>query len=75
MLEGIGNISLPNILPSELIGRMSTLITIFQAVGGFIIAYVIFNILNIFWNRKRTQEMSRIRQLLEQINKKLDKKR
>ena len=60
------------VIPAELSGRFSNLITLFQAIGGLIIAYLIFNIANMFWNRKKSEEMKRMRILLEQINKKLD---
>ncbi len=62
-------------LPTALLSRVSHLITLFQAVGGFIIAYIVFNIVNIFWNKKKADETKKMRELLEQINKKLGKKR
>ena len=58
----------------EMIGRMSNLITLFQAIGGLIVAYIIFNIINIFWNKKKAREFEKMTKLLEQINKKLDKR-
>ena len=70
----LSNLSLTE-LPNEVLGRMSMLITIFQAIGGLIIVYLVFNIVNIFLNRKKAQETTRMRELLEQINKKLDKRR
>jgi uncharacterized membrane protein YuzA (DUF378 family) len=70
----LSNVSLAT-LPTEVLGRVSTLITIFQAIGGLIIVYLIFNIVNIFLNRKKAQETTRMRELLEEINKKLDKRR
>ncbi|MCU0642565.1 MAG: hypothetical protein MUF61_03255 [archaeon] len=70
----LSNMSLIDI-PTELLEKASHLITLFQAVGGFIIAYIVFNILNIVWNRRKAKEFEKMTGLLEQINKKLDKKR
>jgi len=63
------------ILPEEVVKNMSFLTTLFQAVGGFIIAYIIFNIISIILGRKKGQEIKRMRELLEEINKKLGKNR
>lgn len=70
----LSNVSLTE-LPTEVLGRVSTLITIFQAIGGLIIVYLIFNIVNMFLNRKKARETTKMRELLEQINRKLDKRR
>jgi hypothetical protein len=70
----VGNVS-DIVLSNALLSRVSHLITLFQAVGGFIIAYIVFNIVNIFWNKKKADETKKMRELLEQINKKLGKKR
>jgi hypothetical protein len=70
----LSNVSLTE-LPTELGGRISTLITIFQAIGGLIIVYLLFNIINMFLNRKKAKETERMRELLEEINRKLDKRR
>ncbi len=78
MVDPITGYALNNLtlmeVPEQLIGRFSNLITLFQAVGGFIIAYIIFNILNIFWNRKKAKEFEKMTSLLEQINRKLGKR-
>jgi hypothetical protein len=58
-----------------LFNQLGTLTTIFQAIGGLIIAYVIFSAINIWHGWKKEKELKRMRQLLEQINKKLDKKK
>ena len=55
--------------------RLGTLTTIFQAIGGLIIAYIIFSAINVWHGWKKEKELTRMRQLLEQINKKLGKKR
>lgn len=67
----VENITSP-FIPEALVENLVSLSTIFQAIGGLIILYIIFGILNIIWNRRRSHEITRMRQILEQINKKLD---
>jgi len=69
VIENITDIA----LIENLISRVSTLTSIFQAIGGLIIAYIIFAVVNLIINRKKSDELRRIKQLLEQINKKLKK--
>ena len=59
----------------ETASKISSLIILFQAIGGLIIAYLIFNFINIFMNRRRAKDTEKMVKILEQINKKLDKKR
>ncbi len=59
------------ILPPEMTSRLSSLITLFQALGGLAIAYIIFNAARVFWMKRRTNETSEIRKVLERIDKKL----
>lgn len=54
--------------------KVLTLLTIFQAIGGAVLVYIIFNIISLFWTKKKTKEITRIRELLEEINNKLGKK-
>jgi hypothetical protein len=63
------------ILPEEVVKDLSFLATLFQAVGGLILAYIIFSIINLILGKKKEQELKRIRELLEEINKKLGKKK
>ena len=63
------------ILPEELVKDLSFLATLFQAIGGLIVAYIVFGIVNLILGRKKEKELKRIRELLEQINAKLGKKR
>ncbi len=65
--------NLTTILPDELIRDLQFLANFFIAIGGFIIAYIVFNIINVVWNRKRLKEIKKIKELLEEINKKLIK--
>ena len=55
------------IFHSEIAGKLGFLINLFQAVGFFIIAYVIINLINIFFNRKRTRQIEKINEKLEEI--------
>lgn len=55
------------VLPPELISRVDFLITILQALGGFIILWIIFNIISAFQGRKRRKEIEKINQNLEEI--------
>ena len=54
--------------------QINWLVALFQAVGGFVIAYIIFNIASILINRRKEKEIREIRVLLEKINRKLVKK-
>lgn len=55
----------------NLTNRINLVIALFQAIGGFIVAYILFNIVNIVLSRKKNSELKQIRLLLEKINKKL----
>jgi len=63
-----------NVVAEDLVNRISSLTTLFQAIGGLIIAYIIFGIINMIHNWKKEKELRRMRQLLEQINKKLSER-
>ncbi len=63
------------ITPEMLIEDMSGLITFFEAIGGLIVAYIIFGIVNLILGRKKEKELKKIREAVEEINKKLGKKR
>jgi hypothetical protein len=58
-----------------LFDQLGTLTAIFQAIGGLIVAYIIFSIINVWHSWKKEKELTRMRQLLEQINKKLSKRK
>ena len=73
-LDFVGNAT-EIVVSGELLAKASTLITLFQAIGGLIIAYLIFNIISLLRGRKRGQDMRKIRELLESIDKKLGKKK
>lgn len=54
-------------IPAELVGRVGTLITILEALGGFIILYLIFNVVNTIINRKRNKKIDKGILLIEEI--------
>lgn len=63
------------VLNEVLLKRVLNLITLFQAIGGLIIAYLVFNIISLWQARKKRKDIEKIRKSLERIEKKLDKKR
>jgi len=72
VVENLANLT--NIEMLEiLIKRMYTLSTLFQAVGGLILAYIVFNIINTIIAKKKRNELRRMRQLLERIDKNISK--
>ena len=74
--EIVGNIadvtSTVNLTP-EVISQISLFITILQTLGGIFIIYLLFNIMNLFLNRKKQKELDKINQNLEEIKKILKK--
>ena len=61
-------------LLQNLVSKVSTISAVFQAIGGLILAYIIFNVVSVIMNKKKNKELEKIRMLLEQINKKIKKK-
>jgi len=57
----------------ELMGRISSLITFFQAVGGMIIAYIVFQVVRISLSKKRKKELEEIKKIVKRIEKKVNK--
>lgn len=62
-------------LPENLISQISWLVTILQAVGGFIMLYIIFNIVNTLINKKRLKQIDEITNYLKRIEKILKDKK
>ena len=54
-------------MPQELANRIGNLVTLLQAVGGVIIIYLVFNIINSFFNRKKSKELREINSNLRDI--------
>jgi len=60
-------------IPPELISNLHTLSVFLQAIGAFIIFYIIFNIVDAIINRKKTSELKKINHNLEEIKQLLIK--
>jgi len=58
--------------PPELIGQVSLLITVLQALGGVIIFYIVFNVITAIMNRNRNKKISEITLGVYNINKTLE---
>ncbi len=55
------------IIPAELISKAGILITILQALGIFVIFYIIFSIISIIIDRKRKKELMEMNEHLIEI--------
>jgi len=66
--------NLTGVLPDEVISQISFLIKIFQAIGGLIIAYIIFNVIQVIINRKKQNHMKDMSMDIKEIKKLLKKK-
>lgn len=56
-----------------LLNQMKTMSGIFQAIGGLILVYIVFNIINTIIAKKKRNELRRMRQLLERIDKNISR--
>jgi len=56
-------------LPPEIINNFSFIINILQAVGIAIGVYIIFNLINFFFSKRREKELKKINENLEAIKK------
>ena len=56
-------------LPPELVSNFSFIINILQAVGIAIVVYILFNLINFFFSRRREKELKKINENLEAIKK------
>jgi divalent metal cation (Fe/Co/Zn/Cd) transporter len=68
-------VDLINSIPEQLWSSISSLVTIFKAVGIMIILYLIFGIVNFILNKKKRNELKMINQNLIEIKKLLSKKK
>jgi len=66
----VGNISL-----EELADQISNLTTFIQAIGGVILLYLVFNIINAIINKGKRKELKQINENLEEIKKLLSGKK
>ncbi len=60
-------------LSSEMLARTSGLMTLFEALGGLIIAYIVFNIISLWIGRNKAKDLSRIKETLNKIDKRLER--
>ena len=58
--------------PPELIGQVSLLINVLQALGGVIIIYIIFNIIHAIINRKRNKKLDSLLLGVNNMNRNLE---
>lgn len=61
------------IMNNDLAVRAGSLITLFQAIGGLIIAYLVFNIISLWLGRRKAKEISRMREILDRMDKRLER--
>ena len=62
-------------LPPEVVHNIAELTFALQALGGILLLYFIFNIVNMILSRKRNREIEQINKNLEQIKRLLGKKK
>ena len=58
--------------PPELIGQVSLLINVLQALGRVIIIYIIFNIIHAIINRKRNKKLDSLLLGVNNMNRNLE---
>ena len=63
--EIIANLS--SILPESIFKNLNFLLKILQAIGGFIILYLIFQIINVIFRRRENRILKKISKNLEEI--------
>lgn len=66
-------IELVEVLPENLADKFNFLISFFQAIGIFLILYVVYLIFNSFTQRKRNKEVEEISNKLDKLNKNVEK--
>ena len=60
-------------VPLELVNQLSSFIIFLQAVGGILVLYLIFNIINAFFSRRKQKEFEKMNKNLEEIKELLQK--
>lgn len=63
----VDGVDLVNVLPGDLVSKIEFLITILQALGGVIILYIVFNVINTIINRKKNKKIDLIVDYLAEI--------
>ena len=67
--------SLVYTIPEEIINKFGSIVLVIQALGWAIIIYIVFNIVNAIINRKRKNELKKVNENLEEIQKILKSKK
>ena len=62
-------------LIQELTNQVSTLSTFLQAIGGIILFYIVFSIVNAVLNRKKQNQLKKMNNTLEEIRDLLKKEK
>jgi len=70
VIETLSDVTIEN-----LINQISTMTTFLQAIGGLILIYIIFGVINAVLNRKKRDELREINKNLEEIKKLLKGKK
>jgi len=55
----------------QLIDKLASLSTLFQAIGGLILLYIIFNTINLIINLKRKKELESIKAMIKGLEKEI----
>ncbi|MBU0957903.1 MAG: hypothetical protein KKF56_03800 [Nanoarchaeota archaeon] len=63
--------NITNYIPESVLHNIDFLITMLQALGIIILAYLVFNVISLIMQRKRLKELKEINQRLIRIEKKL----
>ena len=70
VIENLSDVTIEN-----LINQISNLTTFMQGIGGFILLYIIFGVVNAVINRKKGKQLEQINKNLGDIKKLLGKRR
>lgn len=62
-----------NDLPFELIGKVGEIGLYLQALGFIIVLWIIFQLILLYFNRKRMLEVYKIKQDMKRIEEKIDR--
>lgn len=60
-------------LLENMIDQFSSLMTLFQAIGGLILFYIIINVISMILNRKKSKQITEINENLKKIKNILQK--
>ena len=60
-------------IPEKLVREISSLVILFKAVGGFVIGYIVFQVVRILLSRKNKKELQEIKRIVKGIDRKIDK--